>query len=104
MFSPCLKCRLLKRLLGHPMEGCLSEPRGDLNGVEKEKQIVPEGTKHATSVNVQLPRLRKDRRTGSISRNMNFPSELCRRRSGMFTEVARLVPPESCYYYLSIIV
>ena len=23
---------------------------------------------------------------------MNFPSELCRRRSGMFTEVARLVP------------
>ena len=27
---------------------------------------------------------------------MNFPSELCRRRSGMFmfTEVARLVPPD----------
>ena len=24
---------------------------------------------------------------------MSFPSELCRRRSGMFAEVARLVPP-----------
>ena len=54
----------------------------------------PEGTKCATSVNVQLPCLRKDLRTGSISRDIvNFPSELCRRRSGIFTEVARLVPP-----------
>ena len=35
--------------------------------------------------NVQLPRLRKDLRMVSISRDtVNFPSELCRRRSGMF--------------------
>ena len=50
----------------------------------------PEGTKRATPVNVQLLRLRKDLRTGSISRDIvNFPSELCRRRSGI-----RLVLPE----------
>ena len=56
--------------------------------------LEPEGTKRATSVNVRLPRLQKDLRTGSMSRDIvNFPSELCRRRSGMFTEVACLVPP-----------
>ena len=45
--------------------------------------------------NVPLPCLQKDLRRGSISRDMVnfFPSELCRRRSGMFTEVACLVPP-----------
>ena len=49
----------------------------------------------ATSVNVQLPCLQKDLHTGSISRDIvNFPSELCRRRSGTFAEIARLVPPE----------
>ena len=54
----------------------------------------PEGTEHATRINVQLPCLQKDLRTGSISRDIvNLPSELCRRRSGVFTEVARLVPP-----------
>ena len=54
----------------------------------------PEGTKRATSVNVQLPCLQKDLRTGSISRDiLNFPSELCSCRSGVFTEVARSVPP-----------
>ena len=43
---------------------------------------------------MQLPCLQKDLRTGSISRDLvNFPSELCRRRSGMLTVVARLVPP-----------
>ena len=48
-----------------------------------------------TSVNVQLPCLQKDLRMGSISRDIvNFPSERCRRRSDMFTEVARLVPPD----------
>ena len=32
---------------------------------------------------------------GSVSQDIvNFPSELCWLRSGMFTEVARLVPPE----------
>ena len=57
--------------------------------------IYPEGTNRATSVNVQLPCLRKDPRTGSISRDIvNFPTELCRRGSDMFTAVARLVPPE----------
>ena len=34
---------------------------------------LPEGTKRATSVNVQLPCLRKDLRTGSISRDTEFP-------------------------------
>ena len=34
-------------------------------------------------------------RTGSISRDIvHFPSELCRRRSGMLAEVARLAPPD----------
>ena len=33
-------------------------------------QVKPEGTKRATSVNVQLPRLQKDLRTGSISRDI----------------------------------
>ena len=55
---------------------------------------VPEGTKRVTSVNVQLPCLQKDLRTGSISRDIvNFPSELCMRRGRIFTDVARLVPP-----------
>ena len=36
-------------------------------------------------------RLQKDLRTGSISRDIvNFPSELCMRRSGGFAEVACL--------------
>ena len=57
--------------------------------------ITLEGTKRATSVNVQLPCLQKDLRTGSIWQDvLNFPSELCRRRSGVFAEVARLVPPD----------
>ena len=56
--------------------------------------VGPEGTKRATSVNVQPPCLQKDLHTGSISRDIvNFPCELCRRRSGMFAEVARLAPP-----------
>ena len=56
----------------------------------------PECTKRATSVNVQLPCLQEDLRTGSISRDtVNFPAELCRRRSGTFTEAALVVPPES---------
>ena len=47
-----------------------------------------EGTKRATSVNAQLLLLRRDLRRGSISRDVvNFPSELCSRRSGVFTEV-----------------
>ena len=55
---------------------------------------LPEGAKLASSVNVQPLRLRKDLRVGPISRDIvNFPSELCRRRSDIFTEVARLVPP-----------
>ena len=46
-------------------------------------------------LNVQLPRLQKDLRTGSISRDIvSFPSKLCVRRSGMFAEVARSVKPE----------
>ena len=54
-----------------------------------------EGTKRAISVNVQLPCLRKDPHTGSISRELvNSPSELCRRRIRIFTEVVRVVPPE----------
>ena len=58
--------------------------------------LQPEGTKRATSVNIQLPCLQKDLRTGSISRDtVNFPSELCRLR-GMFTEFARLVTPQGC--------
>ena len=56
----------------------------------------PQGTKRATSVNVQLPCLQEDLRTRSISRGMvDIPSELCRHRSGTCTEVARLVPPDS---------
>ena len=56
--------------------------------------LIPEGTRRATSVNVRLPCLQKDLRTGSVSRDtVNFPSELGGRRSDMFTEFARLVPP-----------
>ena len=48
--------------------------------------VWPEGAKRATSVNVKLRCLQKDLRTGSISRDIvNFPSELCRRRSGIRT-------------------
>ena len=55
----------------------------------------PEGTKPATSANMRLLRLLRDLRTGSILRDIvNFPSELSRRRSGTFAEVARLVPPQ----------
>ena len=54
-----------------------------------------EGTRRATSVNTQLLHLQKDPHTGSISRDVNFSPELCRCRSCVFTEVARLVPPES---------
>ena len=58
----------------------------------------PEGTERATSVSVQLPCPQEDLRTGSISRDVvSLPSELCRGRSGRFTEVARLVPPDSRY-------
>ena len=53
---------------------------------QKCRLAIPEGTKRATSVNEQLPCPQKDLRTGSISRDVvNI----------MFTEVARLVPPES---------
>ena len=42
----------------------------------------PDGTERATSANVQLLRLRKDLRAGSIPRDVvNFPSELRRRGS-----------------------
>ena len=45
--------------------------------------MTPEGTKRATSVNVQLLRLRKHLLMGSISGDIvSFPSELGRRRSG----------------------
>ena len=58
--------------------------------------FMPEGAKRATSASVELPCLRKDLRTGSISRDIvNVPSELGRRRSGTFAEVARLVPPDA---------
>ena len=54
----------------------------------------PEGTKRATSLNVQLLCLRKDLHTVSIPRDIaNDPSELCGRRSGMFTVVTLLVQP-----------
>ena len=59
-----------------------------------------EGTKGATSVNVQLLRLRKDLCMGSISQDIvNLHSELCSRRSGVFVESVRLMPPDiaSCY-------
>ena len=57
--------------------------------------VAPEGAERATSVSVQLPCLQKDLSTGSISRDIvNFPSELCGCRSGLFAEVARLVPPD----------
>ena len=66
-----------------------------LSAQTRDCVVRPEGTKRATSISVQLLRLRKNLRTGSISRDIvNFPSELCRRRSCMFTEVARLVPPD----------
>ena len=44
--------------------------------------------------------LQKDLRTGSISRDIvNFPSELCRRRSGVFTEVSLLVLPDKTFHF-----
>ena len=64
--------------------------------INTNESIVPEGTKRATAVKMRFLRLQKDLRTGSISRDsVNFPSELCRRRSGTSTQVARLVPPET---------
>ena len=64
---------------------CIIEIRSDMEGRL-------EGTKRATSVNVRVPRLQKDLSKGSISRDVaNFPSELRRRRGGMFTEVCRRV-------------
>ena len=67
-------------------------PRGRAAWSAPGMFTVPEGTKRATSLNARLLR------TGPISRDIvNFPSELCRRRSAMFTEqVARLVPINSC--------
>ena len=57
--------------------------------------IIQRAPKTCHFVKVQLLRLRRDLRTGSISRDIvNSPSELCRRRSCMITEVARLVPPD----------
>ena len=51
---------------------------------------IPECSKGATSVNVQLTCLQKDLRAGMISRDIvNFPSELCRRRSGMYVHRSR---------------
>ena len=45
-------------------------------------KIMPESTKRATSLDLQLPCLQQDLRTGSIPLDIvNFPSELCRRRS-----------------------
>ena len=45
---------------------------------------------------MQRLRLQQDLPTGSLSRDIvDFPSELCSRRSGMLTAVARLVPPDS---------
>ena len=73
------------------------EPSPEVPFSQMQDISLPEATKRATSVNVRLPLLRKDLRTGSISQDIvSFPSELCRRRSGMFPEVARLVPPGSC--------
>ena len=51
-----------------------------------QSMVCSDGANHASSVNVRLPRLQKDLRTVSISRDIeNFPCELCRRGSGMFT-------------------
>ena len=56
----------------------------------------PEGTDRATSVDEQLPCLWRDLRAGSTSREVaNSSSELCRRRSGMLSEVAGVVPPDN---------
>ena len=41
--------------------------------IDVTRNHTPEGTKRATSVNVQLPCLQKDLRTGSISRDTEFP-------------------------------
>ena len=81
--APCSILRAKKR--GGRGGGVL---RGEGTGRALSSRVMfctwyPEGTKRATSVNVQLPCLQKDLRTGSISRDIvNFPSELCRRRSG----------------------
>ena len=48
--------------------------------------------KRATSVPAEGPAYRLD--FAKLFDFVNFPSELCRRRSGMVTEVARLVLPE----------
>ena len=89
---------------GRRPESRASRPGPDVPDGRQHGQVAGRATankpqkapKRATSVNVQLPCLQKDLRAGSISRDIvNVPSELCRRRSGMFTEVARLVPPEN---------
>ena len=58
----------------------------------------PEGThqachfrKRATSAPAEGPTYGLD-----FARHCEFPSELCRRRRGTYTEVARLVPPDTC--------
>ena len=49
-------------------------------------------------LNVQLLRLQMDLHRDSMSRDIvNFPSELCKRRSGTFTEVASFVVPGMFY-------
>ena len=57
----------------------------------------PEGTERATSVNEQLPCLQKDLRAGfDFARHCEFPLRaLQAQKWDMFTEVARLVPPDS---------
>ena len=60
---------------------------------KESTRLCQKAPKSATSVvNVRLPRLRRDLRMGSISRDIvNFTP---RRESGMFTEMASLVPPD----------
>ena len=53
--------------------GKLDSSNVSRDNVSREIGRTPEGTKRATSVNVQLPCLQKDLRTGSISRDVNFP-------------------------------
>ena len=53
--------------------------------------VVPEGTKRATSVNVATSAPAEG---SAHARHGEFLSELRRRRSGVFTEVAHWVPPD----------
>ena len=51
-----------------------------LFGCVLRARVLPEGIKRATSVIVQLPRLQKDLRAGSISRDIaNFPSDIAQK-------------------------